>query len=99
MVLKTDVHAMFRSVNPETTLAPWLDEGPQRLHWQDPDNGQGLQHLAAAQQHVGLVRLLLDRGITRTHTDHAGQTAAQLLPADYMSSYTPASKAIAELLR
>ena len=99
MTLKTDVHAMFQSPNAEATLAAWLDENPQRLHWQDPDDGQGLLHLAAAHQHAGLVRLLLDRGITRTHADHVGQTAVQLLPADYMSSYTPAAKAIAELLR
>lgn len=43
--------------------------------------------------------VLLDRGIARTHADHAGRTAAQLLPADYMSSYTPAAKGIADLLR
>lgn len=99
MTLKTHVHAMFQSANAEAALAAWLDEDPQRLQWQDPDNGQGLLHLAAAHQHVGLVRLLLDRGIARTHADHAGRTAAQLLPADYMSSYTPAAKTIADLLR
>jgi ankyrin repeat protein len=99
MSLKTHVQAMVQSVNAQATLAAWLDEDPQRLHWQDPDNGQGLLHLAAAHQHLGLVRLLLDRGIARTHVDHAGRSAAQMLPADYMSSYTPAAKRIASLLR
>jgi hypothetical protein len=93
------VHAMFQSAAPEAALAAWVDEDPQRLHWRDPDDGQGLLHLAAAHQHVGLVQLLLNRGIARTHADHAGRTAAQLLPADYMSSYTPAAKTIAALLR
>ena len=97
--LTTHLRAIFQAANGEATLAAWLDEDPQRLHWRDPDGGHGLLHLAAAHQHVGLVRLLLDRGIARTHTDHAGRTAAQLLPADYMSSYTPAAKTIADLLR
>ncbi|RYE72902.1 MAG: hypothetical protein EOO81_02140 [Oxalobacteraceae bacterium] len=69
------------------------------MHWRDPDNAQTLLHLAAADQNAGLVQLLLDRGIARTHVDRAGQTAAQLLPADYMSSHTPAAKTIADLLR
>ena len=99
MALKMHVHAMFQSAAPEAALAAWVDEDPQRLHWRDPDDGQGLLHLAAAHQHVGLVQLLLNRGIARTHADHAGRTAAQLLPADYMSSYTPAAKTIAALLR
>jgi ankyrin repeat protein len=90
---------MFQSASSEAALAAWLDEDPQRLHWQDPDDAQGLLHLAAVHQHVGLVRLLLDRGIAPTHADHAGRTAAQLLPADYMSSYTPAAQRIADLLR
>ena len=95
---KTQVHAMFQSTNAEAALAAWLDEDPQRLHWQDPDNDQNLLHLAAAGQHVGLVQLLLERGIVRTHADRTGQTAAHMLPADYMSSYTPAAKCIADLL-
>ena len=99
MTLKTHIHAMFQSATAETSMAAWLDEDPQRLLWQDPNDGHGLLHLAAAHQHVGLVRLLLDRGIACTHTDHTGRTAAQLLPADYMSSYTPAAKTIADLLR
>jgi ankyrin repeat protein len=96
---KAQVHAMFQWANAQTALAAWLDADPQRLHWEDPDNSQTLLHLAAANQNAGLVRLLLDRGIARTHVDRAGQTAAQLLPADFMSSYTPAAKAIADLLR
>ncbi|MDB5757905.1 MAG: hypothetical protein JWM30_1194 [Burkholderia sp.] len=96
---KAQVHAMVQSANAETALAAWLDENPQHLHWRDPDNDQTLLHLATASQNIGLVQLLLDRGINRTHVDRAGQTAAQLLPADYMSSYTPAAKRIAELLR
>nr|WP_314624566.1 ankyrin repeat domain-containing protein [uncultured Noviherbaspirillum sp.] len=96
---KAQVHAMFQSTNAEAALAAWLDADPQHLHWRDPDNDQTLLHLAAANQNVGLVRLLLDRGIGRTHADRAGQIAAQLLPADYMSSYTPAAKTIADLLR
>lgn len=96
---KAQVHVMLHSANPEAALAAWLDADPQHLHWQDPDNGQGLLHLAVTNQHIGLVQLLLNRGIARTHVDRAGQTAAQLLPADYMSSYTPAAKRIAELLR
>ena len=96
---KTQVHAMFQSVNAQATLAAWLDADPQHLHWRDPDNDQSLLHLATANQNVGLVRLLLDRGIACTHVDRAGQSAAQLLPADYMSSYTPAAGRIAALLR
>ena len=90
---------MFQSAAPEAALAAWVDEDPQRLHWQDPDDAQGLLHLATASQNIGLVQLLLNRGIARTHVDRAGQTAAQLLPADYMSSYTPAAERIASLLR
>ena len=96
---KAQVHAMFQSANAEAALAAWLDANPQHLHWRDPDNAQTLLHLAAADQNAGLVQLLLDRGIARTHVDRAGQTAAQLLPADYMSSHTPAAKTIADLLR
>ena len=90
---------MFESASAKAELAAWLDEDPQHLHWRDPDNDQTLLHLAAVSQNIGMVRLLLDRGIARTHVDRAGQTAAQLLPADYMSSYTPAAKTIADLLR
>jgi ankyrin repeat protein len=96
---KAQVHAMFQSANAEAALATWLDADPQRLHWQDPDDAQSLLHLATASQNIGLVQLLLNRGIARTHVDRAGQTAAQLLPADYMSSYTPAAERIASLLR
>ena len=90
---------MFQSANAEAALAAWLDANLQHLHWRDPDNDQTLLHLATASQNIGLVQLLLNRGIARTQVDRAGQTAAQLLPADYMSSYTPAAKRIAELLR
>ncbi|MDB5757904.1 MAG: hypothetical protein JWM30_1193, partial [Burkholderia sp.] len=96
---KTQVHAMFQSANAEAALAAWLDAEPQHLHWRDPDNDQTLLHLATASQNIGLVQFLLNRGIARTQVDRAGQTAAQLLPADYMSSYTPAAKTIANLLR
>jgi ankyrin repeat protein len=96
---KMHVHAMFEAANAEAALAAWLDDDPQRLHWKDPDNVQSLLHLAAACQNIGLVQFLLDRGIARTHVDRAGRTAAQLLPVDYMSSYTDAAKRIADLLR
>ena len=81
------------------TVAAWLDADQQRLRWQDPDNGEGLLHLAAAGHNIGVVRLLLDRGADRRHADHAGQTAAQFLPAEYMSSRTPVVADIAALLR
>ena len=96
---KAQVHAMFQSSNAQAALAAWLDANTQHLHWRDPDNDQTLLHLAAASQNIGLVQLLLDRGIARTHVDRAGQTAAQLLPADYMSSHTPDAKRIKEMLQ
>lgn len=96
---KADIHAMLQSADPVAAVAAWLDADPQRLRWQDPDNGEGLLHLAAAAHNIGLVRLLLDRGVDRRHADRAGQTAAQLLPAEYMSSHTPAVADIAALLR
>ena len=99
MTPKADIHAMLQSADPMAAVAAWLDADPQRLRWQDPDNGDGLLHLAAAGHNIGLVRLLLDRGVDRRHADHAGQTAAQLLPAGYMSSHTPAAADIAALLR
>ena len=95
---KADIHAMLQSADPVAAVAAWLDADPQRLRWQDPDNGEGLLHLAAAAHNIGLVRLLLDRGVDRRHADRAGQTAAQLLPAEYMSSHTPAVADIAALL-
>ena len=90
---------MVQSSNAQAALAAWLDADPQHLQWRDPENDQSLLHLAAASQNIGLVRLLLDRGIDRRLVDRAGQTAAQLLPADYMSSHTPDAKRIKEMLQ
>jgi ankyrin repeat protein len=99
MAPRADIRAMVQSADPVAAVAAWLDADPRRLRWQDPANGEGLLHLAAAAHDIGLVRLLLDRGVDRRHADHAGRTAAQLLPAEYMSSHTSAVADIAALLR
>jgi ankyrin repeat protein len=94
----SDIAAMLAPGMPLAGFTAWLDRDARHLDWQHAQTGQGLLHLAVANGNADAVQLLLARGADRRRVDGAGRTAAQLLPANHLGSFTEAMARIAQLL-